>query len=53
VDEGASVNSGDTVIIIESMKMELEIKSTVAGKIHFLVSTGTQVASSQPIAEVK
>ena len=53
VDEGASVKSGDTVIIIESMKMELEIKSTTAGNVHFLVPTGTQVASSQPIAEVK
>ena len=53
VDEGADVNSGDTVIIIESMKMELEIKSTAAGNIHFLVPTGTQVASQQPIAEVK
>jgi oxaloacetate decarboxylase alpha subunit len=53
VDEGASVQKGDTVIIIESMKMELEIKTTVAGNVHFLVPTGTQVASSQPIAEVK
>jgi oxaloacetate decarboxylase alpha subunit len=53
VDEGAAVNSGDTVIIIESMKMELEIKSTSSGKVHFLVPSGTQVASQQPIAEVK
>ncbi|MDR3193556.1 MAG: sodium-extruding oxaloacetate decarboxylase subunit alpha [Treponema sp.] len=53
VDEGAAVNSGDTVIIIESMKMELEIKATVSGKVHFLVPAGTQVASQQPIAEVK
>jgi oxaloacetate decarboxylase alpha subunit len=53
VGEGASVQSGETVIIIESMKMELEIKSTVAGTVRFLVPTGTQVASGQPIAEVK
>jgi oxaloacetate decarboxylase alpha subunit len=53
VDEGASVQKGDTVIIIESMKMELEIKTTVAGNVHFLVPTGAQVASSQPIAELK
>ncbi|MDR0585155.1 MAG: sodium-extruding oxaloacetate decarboxylase subunit alpha [Treponema sp.] len=51
-DEGAAVNAGDTVIIIESMKMELEIKATAAGKVHFLVATGTQVASQQPIAEI-
>jgi oxaloacetate decarboxylase alpha subunit len=52
VAEGAQVKSGDTVVIIESMKMELEIKATSAGKIHFLVPAGTQVASQQPIAEV-
>jgi oxaloacetate decarboxylase alpha subunit len=53
VSEGAEVKPGDTVIIIESMKMELEIKATVSGKVRFLVPTGTQVASQQPIAEIK
>jgi oxaloacetate decarboxylase alpha subunit len=52
VDEGAEVSSGTTVLIIESMKMELEIKSTAGGKIHFLVPPGTQVASQQPVAEI-
>jgi oxaloacetate decarboxylase alpha subunit len=52
VSEGAQVASGTTVVIIESMKMELEIKSTTAGKVHFLVPAGTQVASQQPIAEI-
>jgi oxaloacetate decarboxylase alpha subunit len=50
--EGANVKAGDTVVIMESMKMELEIKATAAGKIHFLVPTGTQVGSQQPIAEI-
>jgi oxaloacetate decarboxylase alpha subunit len=53
VNEGSQVASGDTIIIIESMKMELEIKSTTAGKVHFLVPTGTQVASQQALAEIK
>ena len=52
VSEGAQVVSGDTIIIIESMKMELEIKATVAGKVRFLVPTGTQIAAQQPIAEI-
>ena len=52
VNEGATVAAGDNVVIIESMKMELEIKSTCAGKVHFLVPAGTQVASQQPIAEI-
>jgi oxaloacetate decarboxylase alpha subunit len=52
VDEGATVASGETVIIIESMKMELEIKSTAGGKVHFLVPAGTKVTSQQPVAEI-
>ncbi|MDR1108812.1 MAG: sodium-extruding oxaloacetate decarboxylase subunit alpha [Spirochaetaceae bacterium] len=52
VSEGAQVVPGNTIIIIESMKMELEIKATVAGTVHFLVSTGTQIASQQPMAEI-
>jgi oxaloacetate decarboxylase alpha subunit len=52
VSEGANVKSGETVLIIESMKMELEIKATSAGKIHFLVPAGTQVAAQQPVAEI-
>jgi oxaloacetate decarboxylase alpha subunit len=52
VDEGTQVTSGDTIIIIESMKMELEIKATAAGPVHFLVPAGTQVASQQPIAQI-
>jgi oxaloacetate decarboxylase alpha subunit len=53
VNEGAQVKAGDNVVIIESMKMELEIKSTVAGSVHFLVSSGAQVASQQPLAEIQ
>lgn len=53
VAEGASVNKGDTVVILESMKMELEVKSPVAGKIHFAVATGSQVANGQTLAEVQ
>ena len=52
VSEGADVKSGDTIIILESMKMELEIKANAAGKVHFLVPTGTPVASQQPIAQI-
>ena len=52
VDEGAQVQRGQTILIIESMKMELEIKSTEAGKVHFIVPTGTQVAAQQPLAQI-
>ena len=52
VNEGAEVASGTTIVIIESMKMELEIKATTAGRVHFLASVGTQVTSQQPLAEI-
>ncbi|MDR0463955.1 MAG: sodium-extruding oxaloacetate decarboxylase subunit alpha [Treponema sp.] len=50
--EGQEVKSGDTILILESMKMELEIKANASGKIHFIVPTGTQVVSKQPIAKI-
>jgi oxaloacetate decarboxylase alpha subunit len=53
VAEGSRVNSGDTIIIIESMKMELEIKATSGGAVHFLVPTGTAVQAQQPVAEIR
>jgi oxaloacetate decarboxylase alpha subunit len=52
VEEGTQVASGATILILESMKMELEIKTSAAGKVHFLVPTGTQVTSQQPIAQI-
>ena len=53
VAEGASVTADTTVIIIESMKMELEIKAGAAGKVHFTVPTGTQVANGQAVAQIQ
>jgi biotin carboxyl carrier protein len=53
VSEGSQIKSGATVIIIEAMKMELEIKATAKGKVHFLVPVGAQVRSQQPIAEIR
>ena len=53
VAEGASVQADTTVIIIESMKMELEIKAGAAGKVHFTVPTGSQVSNGQTVAEIQ
>jgi oxaloacetate decarboxylase alpha subunit len=52
VAEGTSVKKGDNIVIIESMKMELEIKAPVDGKVHFLASAGTQLKNGQPVAEI-
>jgi oxaloacetate decarboxylase alpha subunit len=52
VSEGAEVGPATTIIIIESMKMELELKAGASGKVHFLVPAGTQVASQQAVAQI-
>lgn len=53
VAEGASVQADTTVVIIESMKMELEIKAGAAGKVHFTAPAGTQVSNGQAIAVIQ
>ena len=53
VSEGASVKADTTVIIIESMKMELEIKAGAAGKVHFVAATGSQIAQGATLAEIQ
>ncbi|MCI5524449.1 MAG: oxaloacetate decarboxylase, partial [Spirochaetia bacterium] len=53
VSEGASVKKDENVAIIESMKMELEIKAPASGKVHFLVTQGTQLSNGQAVAEIQ
>ena len=53
VSEGASVSADTTIIVVESMKMELEIKAGSAGKDHFIAATGSQITSGQAIAEIQ
>jgi len=52
VKEAAEVRKGQTVIVIESMKMEMDVKTTEDGRIHFLVQDGAKVASQQPVVEI-
>lgn len=50
VKEGDEVKEGDTVAILESMKMRMEIKSEYSGKVkEVLVSEGEFVEQDQPI----
>ncbi len=53
VQEGATVKADTTIIMVESMKMELEIKAGVAGKVHFIAAASTQITAGQTLAEVK
>lgn len=48
---GASVNAGDTLIILEAMKMEIPVPAPRAGTVQtVLVNEGQHVAEGQPLA---
>ena len=53
VAEGSAVTAGQTIVMIESMKMELEVKAASNGTVHFLVSPGAAITAGQPLAEIK
>ena len=53
VKEGDEVKEGDTVAILESMKMRMEIKSEYSGKVkEVLVREGEFVEQDQPIVVI-
>ena len=48
---GEVLNSSDILLVLESMKMELEVKPERQGKLlEYLVNPGQQVTSGQPLA---
>ncbi|MCS7110710.1 MAG: acetyl-CoA carboxylase biotin carboxyl carrier protein subunit [Ignisphaera sp.] len=50
VNEGDSINKGDTVAIVESMKMEIEIKSSRNGVVKkVFAKNGSYINVGQPI----
>jgi biotin carboxyl carrier protein len=51
VTAGALVNAGDTLIILEAMKMEIPVAAPRAGTVQtILVNEGQQVSEGQPLA---
>ena len=53
VPEGAEVASGDTIAILESMKMEIPVEVDAAGTVRFKVTEGSEVAEGTVIAELR
>lgn len=53
VSPGDVIQAGDTVVILEALKMEIPIAAPKAGTIHeVLVSAGQQVAAGDPLVTV-
>lgn len=52
VEDGADVAIGDTVVILESMKMEIHIESEAAGKVTLAVEEGQTIQENDLIATV-
>jgi acetyl-CoA carboxylase biotin carboxyl carrier protein len=54
VQPGSQVNEGDTVAILESMKMEMPVESEHAGEVTEVhVKEGAPVTEGQPIVTLK
>lgn len=53
INEGDTIEKGQTVIVVSAMKMESEYKATVTGTIkHILVKEGDTIEGHQPLVEI-
>lgn len=53
VGDGAVVTQGQTIAILESMKIELELKAVQSGKVHFVTPLGSHLKSGQTVATIQ
>ena len=52
VANGDTVDSGQTIAVLESMKMEIPVEATASGVVAFKVTEGSDVAEGDVIAEI-
>ena len=53
VSVGDTIEEGDTVVILESMKMEMPVEAGAAGKVTaILIKEGQSVEEGAPLVEI-
>jgi acetyl-CoA/propionyl-CoA carboxylase biotin carboxyl carrier protein len=52
VEDGAHVEAGAVVVVVEAMKMEHSLSAPVDGVVELLVAVGDQVKVGQPLARI-
>jgi acetyl-CoA/propionyl-CoA carboxylase biotin carboxyl carrier protein len=52
VEDGATVDAGAVVVVVEAMKMEHSLTAPVEGAVELLVAVGDQVKVGQPLARI-
>lgn len=52
VEDGASVSKGETIALVEAMKMETQVLAKQDGKIKILVNVGSVVTLGEEIATI-
>lgn len=53
VANGAAVKKGETILILEAMKMENPINATADGTVNFIVKQGDSVETGADLAVIK
>jgi len=54
VQEGSSVSVGQSLVIVEAMKMENDVRASVAGVVRKVnVSAGDSVGTTEPMVEIE
>lgn len=51
-EEGAVVQEGDVLMIVESMKMEIPVEASASGSVRLLVAEGDAIEEGMTVAEI-
>ena len=53
VDDGAEVGAGTPVVVLEAMKMEIQVAATIGGVVHIAAQPGDSVRSGSVLGHIE